>query len=122
MLNTVVRQIAFHNFETQLHDRRAKAELTADEISDIRMETQRVALGPAIRIGDDYRSIWGYVPILSIRRFTCTPMRLVTAWLMRYGRNTSWHREIKRMIYSFKTIRSSEVRWKRPLRCCTETL
>ena len=62
MLNTVVRQIAFHNFETQLHDRRAKAELTADEISDIWMETQRVALGPAIRIGDDYRSIWGYVP------------------------------------------------------------
>ena len=40
MLNTVVRQIAFHNFETQLHDRRAKAELTADEISDIWMETQ----------------------------------------------------------------------------------
>ncbi|MDC0062385.1 M3 family oligoendopeptidase [Candidatus Puniceispirillum sp.] len=62
MLNTVVRQIAFHNFETQLHDRRAKAELTADEISDIWMETQRVALGPAIRIGDDYRSIWSYVP------------------------------------------------------------
>ena len=62
MLNTVVRQIAFHNFETQLHDRRAKAELTADEISDIWMETQRLALGPAIRIGDDYRSIWGYVP------------------------------------------------------------
>ena len=62
MLNTVVRQIAFHNFETQLHDRRAKAELTADEISDIWMETQRVALGPAIKIGDDYRSIWGYVP------------------------------------------------------------
>ena len=24
MLNTVVRQIAFHNFETQLHDRRAR--------------------------------------------------------------------------------------------------
>ncbi len=62
MLNTVVRQIAFHNFETQLHDRRAKAELTAEEISDIWMETQRVALGPAIRTGDDYRSIWGYVP------------------------------------------------------------
>ena len=62
MLNTVVRQIAFHNFETQLHDRRAKAELTADEISDIWMRTQSVALGPAIRIGDNYRSIWGYVP------------------------------------------------------------
>ena len=33
--------------------------------------------------------------ILFIRRFTCMPMRLVTAWLMRYGRNTSWHRRNK---------------------------
>ena len=62
MLNTVVRQIAFHNFETELHQARAKAELTADEISDIWMETQRAALGPAIKTGDDYRPIWGYVP------------------------------------------------------------
>ncbi len=62
MLNTVVRQIAFHNFETHLHASRAKAELTADEISDIWMQTQRDALGPAVRIGDDYRPIWGYVP------------------------------------------------------------
>jgi oligoendopeptidase F len=62
MLNTVVRQIAFHNFETQLHNSRARAELTADEISDIWMDTQRAALGPAVRIGDDYRPIWGYVP------------------------------------------------------------
>jgi oligoendopeptidase F len=62
MLNTVVRQIAFHNFETELHQARAKAELTAEEISDIWMETQRAALGPAIKTGDDYRPIWGYVP------------------------------------------------------------
>ncbi len=62
MLNTVVRQIAFHNFETQLHDARITAELTPDEISDIWMETQRAALGPGVRIGDDYRPIWGYVP------------------------------------------------------------
>jgi oligoendopeptidase F len=62
MLNTVVRQIAFHNFETELHQARVKAELTAEEISDIWMETQRAALGPAIKTGDDYRPIWGYVP------------------------------------------------------------
>jgi len=62
MLNTVVRQIAFHNFETALHHARTKAELTAEEISDIWMETQRAALGPAIKTGDDYRPIWGYVP------------------------------------------------------------
>ena len=62
MLNTVVRQIAFHNFETRFHDARRNAELTSDEISDIWMETQRAALGPAIRTGDDYRPIWGYIP------------------------------------------------------------
>ena len=62
MLNTVVRQIAFHNFETRFHDARGQAELTADEIGDIWIETQRAALGPAVRIGDDYRSVWGYVP------------------------------------------------------------
>ena len=49
MLNTVVRQVAFHNFETLLfHDRRRAGELTADEIADIWMETQRAALGPAM--------------------------------------------------------------------------
>ena len=62
MLNTVVRQIAFHNFETRFHDARRNAELTAEEISDIWVETQRAALGPSVVTGDDYRPIWGYIP------------------------------------------------------------
>jgi oligoendopeptidase F len=62
MLNTVVRQVAFHNFETAFHDTRAGGELTADDISDIWMQTQRAALGPAVRLGDDYRPVWGYIP------------------------------------------------------------
>ena len=62
MLNTVVRQIAFHNFETALHDARRSSELMPEEISDIWMETQRAALGQGIRIGDDYRPVWSYVP------------------------------------------------------------
>ena len=62
MLNTVVRQIAFHNFETSFHAARADGELMPEEISDIWMDTQRAALGPAVRIGDDYRPIWGYIP------------------------------------------------------------
>ena len=33
MLNTVVRQIAFYNFERQLHTERRKGELTAEQIS-----------------------------------------------------------------------------------------
>ncbi|MBL6622504.1 MAG: M3 family oligoendopeptidase [Alphaproteobacteria bacterium] len=62
MLNTVVRQIAFHNFETRLHDARRTAELSSEEICDLWMETQEQALGPAIRLGESYRPIWAYIP------------------------------------------------------------
>jgi oligoendopeptidase F len=62
MLNTVVRQIAFHGFETRLHDERRKGELTSERISEIWMETQRRSLGPALRFDDDYRVFWAYIP------------------------------------------------------------
>lgn len=62
MLNTVVRQIAFHQFETRLHDARGEGELTPDEIGDIWMTCQRESLGPAIRFDDDYRTFWAYIP------------------------------------------------------------
>ena len=62
MLNTVVRQIAFHNFETRLHDARRTAELSSEEICDLWMETQEQALGPAIRLEESYRPIWAYIP------------------------------------------------------------
>ena len=62
MLNTVVRQIAFHNFEVGFHSARAKGELSAEEIGDIWMETQRQALGPAIMTDDAYRNLWSYIP------------------------------------------------------------
>ena len=35
MLNTVVRQIAFHEFERQVHDRRRAGELTAEELGEV---------------------------------------------------------------------------------------
>ena len=62
MLNTVVRQIAFHDFETKLHDARKAAELTAEDIGKIWMETQRDALGPAVRFDDIYANYWAYIP------------------------------------------------------------
>lgn len=61
MLNTVIRQIGFHNFETRFHDARKIGELTPDQISDIWMETQAEALGPSITIDETYRPIWGYI-------------------------------------------------------------
>ncbi len=62
MLNTVVRQIAFHEFERRLHDKRAEGELLTEEICDIWMEIQTESLGPAIRFEDEYRFFWTYIP------------------------------------------------------------
>lgn len=62
MLNTVVRQIAFHEFETRLHDARRAGELTPGEIGDIWMAVQTESLGPALRFDDTYRSFWAYIP------------------------------------------------------------
>ena len=62
MLNTVVRQIAFFDFERRVHDRRADGELTAEELGDVWMSVQGESLGPAIRFDDNYRSFWAYIP------------------------------------------------------------
>ncbi len=62
MLNTVVRQIAFHEFERQVHDRRRTGELTATELGDVWLEVQRESLGPVFEFDDDYRVYWAYIP------------------------------------------------------------
>ncbi len=62
MLNTVVRQIAFHNFETAFHNARKSGEVSAEALSDLWMQTQMQALGPAVRLDDSYRPIWAYIP------------------------------------------------------------
>jgi oligoendopeptidase F len=62
MMNTVVRQIAFHEFERHVHSERPKGELSADRLGEIWMETQKESLGPALRFDDDYKVFWGYIP------------------------------------------------------------
>ena len=62
MLNTVARQIGFHQFEVKFHEARIKSELTPDEVSDIWMETQSHAVGPYVNLNKDYRVLWGYIP------------------------------------------------------------
>ena len=61
MLNTVVRQIAFYEFERKLHEARAGAELAVDDIGDIWMETQRESLGDAFEYDESYRALWTYI-------------------------------------------------------------
>jgi oligoendopeptidase F len=62
MLNTVVRQISMHEFETRLHDERRGGELLPERINRIWLETQTEALGPAVRLDDGYGVFWSYIP------------------------------------------------------------
>ena len=62
MLNTVIRQIAFYRFESRVHGERRRGELTADRLCEIWLDVQRESLGPAIRLGGDYRYYWCYIP------------------------------------------------------------
>ena len=62
MLNTVVRQIAFHEFERRVHDERRTGELSAERLGGIWLDVQRESLGPAIRLHDEYRNFWAYIP------------------------------------------------------------
>jgi oligoendopeptidase F len=61
-LNTVVRQIAFVEFERRVHDARQEAELTADELGRVWLDVQTESLGPAFRFDDAYRMFWSYIP------------------------------------------------------------
>jgi oligoendopeptidase F len=62
MLNTVVRQIAFVEFERRVHDERRSGELTPERLGEIWLDVQRESLGPAIRFEDEYRWYWTYIP------------------------------------------------------------
>ena len=62
MLNTVVRQTAFCEFERRVHDARKEGELSSDQIGDIWLETQKESLGDAIKFEDGYKNFWMYIP------------------------------------------------------------
>ncbi len=62
MLNTVVRQIAFYDFECKLHDARRGGELTPDDINRLWMSVQGESLGPVFDFMDGYESFWAYIP------------------------------------------------------------
>jgi len=62
MINTVVRQIAFYDFECKLHAARAAGELTPDEINALWMSVQAESLGPVFEFMDGYEVFWAYIP------------------------------------------------------------
>jgi oligoendopeptidase F len=62
MINTVVRQIAFYDFECKLHAARADGELTPDGINALWMSVQAESLGPVFDFMDGYETFWAYIP------------------------------------------------------------
>ena len=62
MINTVVRQIAFYDFECKLHAARAKGELTPNDINALWMSVQAESLGPAFSFMEGYETFWSYIP------------------------------------------------------------
>ncbi|WP_116132002.1 M3 family oligoendopeptidase [Tropicimonas sp. IMCC34043] len=62
MINTVVRQIAFYDFECKLHAARRAGELTSDDINALWMSVQGESLGSAFAFMEGYETFWAYVP------------------------------------------------------------
>ncbi|HCK06867.1 MAG TPA: oligoendopeptidase F, partial [Rhodobacter sp.] len=62
MINTVVRQIAFYDFECKLHAARLEGELTPDDINALWMSVQAQSLGEVFDFMDGYETFWAYIP------------------------------------------------------------
>ncbi len=62
MINTVVRQIAFYDFECKLHAARRGGELTPDDINRLWMSVQGESLGPVFEFMEGYETFWAYIP------------------------------------------------------------
>ncbi len=81
MINTVVRQIAFYDFECKLHAARAEGELTPDDINALWMSrTGAIAWAMCLTSWTDMKPSGPISPISSTRRSTSMPMPLATGW------------------------------------------
>ena len=61
-INTIVRQIAFYSFEFAVHKERKNGELTTHQLNEIWLNVQKESLGPAIKLHDEYKYSWSYIP------------------------------------------------------------
>jgi oligoendopeptidase F len=60
---TVFRQVAMNRFEHGMHTaRREEGELTSDRFSDVWMETQQGMFGDSVKMTENYRIWWSYIP------------------------------------------------------------
>lgn len=61
MINTAIRQIAFHFFETRAHQERQNGELSSERLGQIWLEEMRDSLGDYVDVPDDCQYIWAGV-------------------------------------------------------------
>ena len=61
MINTAIRQIAFHCFETRAHNERKNGEVSEERLSQIWVEEMRDSLGDYVEIDEDSTHIWSMV-------------------------------------------------------------
>ena len=70
--STVFRQIALTRFEQRLHAaRRTEGELSADRIGEIWLQANDTVYGDSVRLTDDYRWWWSYIPHFIHSPFYC---------------------------------------------------
>lgn len=62
MINTVIRQIAFLEFERNIHEARKNGEIPLDQICQFFLKTQKESLGPIFKFDQEYKYFWSYVP------------------------------------------------------------
>ena len=62
MLNTVVRQISFHEFEKKVHGERKTGELTAERLGELWGDTMKESLGPSVKFDDEAKAGWAGIP------------------------------------------------------------
>jgi len=61
MINTVIRQIAFYEFERKVHEARREGELTSEALNALWMSVQGESLGDAIELKPGYEVFWTYI-------------------------------------------------------------
>jgi oligoendopeptidase F len=63
MINTLIRQIAFCEFERLVHEGRKNGELTAEQIGEFWLTNQRESLGDIFNFTNNcYEFYWSYIP------------------------------------------------------------
>ena len=60
-INTVIRQIAFHEFETEAHYKRRISELSKEDLTSIWLKVQKESLGDAFKDDKHYDYYWTYI-------------------------------------------------------------